>query len=80
LWAGPTLHSEEELRNALAELQPRIPVFAVEQLPQFDGIVTAYPSAKILAQVAAEANRTFVLPPLEPMYLREPHITIPKRR
>jgi hypothetical protein len=37
-----------------------------------------YPSARLLARLAREPNRAFVLPPLEPMYLREPHITKPK--
>ena len=57
-----------------------MPIFAVEDLPQFDGVSVRYPSAQILARLAQDANRTFVLPPLEPMYLREPHITTPKRR
>jgi hypothetical protein len=57
-----------------------MPVFAAEDLPQFKGVRIRYPSAQILARLAQHANTTFVLPPLEPMYLREPHITTPKPR
>jgi len=75
----PVLHTETELRVALDGLRTRIPIFAVEALPQFEGVSVRHPSARILAQLAGEANRAFVLPPLEPMYLREPHITTPKQ-
>jgi tRNA threonylcarbamoyladenosine biosynthesis protein TsaB len=78
LSAGPALQGEGELRRALAALDGD--VFAVENLRQFDGVAVRYPSAAILARLAAEQNRAFVLPPLEPMYLREPHITTPKNR
>lgn len=78
LAAAPALLDEAGLRNALDSL--RLPVFAVENLSQFDAVTVRFPSAQILAQLAADANRAFVLPPLEPMYLREPHITTPKRK
>lgn len=78
LCAPPTLHDEAELGSILADF--RGPAFVVENLPQFGAATIRYPSAQILARLAAEANRTFVLPPLEPMYLREPHITTPKRK
>ena len=80
LAAAPVLQTEAELRLALEGLRARMPIFAVEALPQFDGVTVRHPSAPILARLAAEANRGFVLPPLEPMYLREPHITTPKRK
>jgi tRNA threonylcarbamoyladenosine biosynthesis protein TsaB len=80
LTAPPVLTSEAELRIALDNLKARMPIFAVEPLPQFDGVSVRHPSARILAQLAAEPNRAFVLPPLEPMYLREPHITMPKQK
>lgn len=75
----PGLHSETGLRIALDSLRTRMPIFGVEALPQFEGVSVRYPSARILAQLAGETNRGFVLPPLEPMYLREPHITTPKQ-
>jgi tRNA threonylcarbamoyladenosine biosynthesis protein TsaB len=80
LAAPPALLSEAQLRMELEMLRSRMPVFAVENLPQFDGITVRHPSARILAEVAEEPNRAFVLPPLEPMYLREPHITTPNRK
>jgi tRNA threonylcarbamoyladenosine biosynthesis protein TsaB len=76
--AEPGLLSEPDLRSALAALS--VPAFAVEELVQFDNVPVRYPSAEILARLAAEENRAFVLPPLEPIYLREPHITTPKKR
>ncbi|MFZ1219040.1 MAG: tRNA (adenosine(37)-N6)-threonylcarbamoyltransferase complex dimerization subunit type 1 TsaB [Chthoniobacterales bacterium] len=78
--APPALQSEAELRSALAILSSEVPVFAFEELRQFEGVLVRYPSAEILARLAAEENRAFVLPPLEPMYLREPHITTPKQK
>ena len=36
-------------------------------------------AARVLAQLVSDAKRKFVQVPLEPMYLREPHITIPKK-
>jgi tRNA threonylcarbamoyladenosine biosynthesis protein TsaB len=80
LLAPPALQNETELRGALSALNPEVPIFALEQLRQFEGVPVRYPSAEILARLAAEENRAFVLPPLEPMYLREPHITTPKNR
>jgi tRNA threonylcarbamoyladenosine biosynthesis protein TsaB len=76
--APPALKTEAELRAALDGLRARMPIFAVEPLPQFDGVIVRHPGARLLARLAREPNRAFVLPPLEPMYLREPHITKPK--
>jgi tRNA threonylcarbamoyladenosine biosynthesis protein TsaB len=80
LSAPPALQNETDLRTSLSAIRERGPIFSVEPLPQFDGVAVGYPSARILAQLAAEPNRAFVLPLLEPMYLREPHITTPKRK
>jgi tRNA threonylcarbamoyl adenosine modification protein YeaZ len=80
LSAAPELQKEAEVRSALDALRARMPIFSVENLPQFEGVSVRYPSAQILARLAQDPNRTFVFPPLEPMYLREPHITTPKRR
>jgi tRNA threonylcarbamoyladenosine biosynthesis protein TsaB len=75
---GPLLLSEDELRAKLNSLDPKMSIFASEKLPQFDRVELRYPSARVLARLACDAKRRFVFPPLEPMYLREPHITIPK--
>jgi tRNA threonylcarbamoyladenosine biosynthesis protein TsaB len=75
---GPTLLSERELKAKLDSLDPATPVFSSELLPQFQRAVVSFPTALILARLAKEPRRRFCLPPLEPFYLREPHITMPK--
>ena len=75
---GPTLYSETEMKKKLDEAESTIPIFCSESLPQFQRAVIRYPSAVVLGTVAQETGRGFFLPPLEPIYLREPHITMPK--
>jgi len=75
---GPYLFTEAELRKKLDKFDDKMPIFASERLPQFERAKLRYPSAGILAQLAANMNREFAQPPLQPMYLREPHITKPK--
>jgi tRNA threonylcarbamoyl adenosine modification protein YeaZ len=75
---GPILFSEEELKRKLATFGNDMPIFCSESLPQFDRSVIRYPSAGLLARLAQDPQRSFSLPPLEPIYLREPHITMPK--
>ena len=77
---GPTLFSQSELQAKLDSLEPGIPIFSSEPLPQFERAVIRYPSALVLARLARVPHRSFSLPPLEPIYLREPHITFPKLR
>ena len=76
---GPDLMSEAELREKLAKLDNKMSIFTTEKLPQLARAELRYPSAKLLARLAADSKREFIQPPLEPMYLREPHITIPKK-
>jgi tRNA A37 threonylcarbamoyladenosine modification protein TsaB len=76
---GPTLMSEAELRENLDKVDHAMPIFATEKLPQFERAEVRYPAAKLLARLASDSNRGFAQPPLEPIYLREPHITVPKR-
>src|SRR5258707_4986411 len=73
---GPTLFSEFELKAKLESLAPATLVFSSELLSQFHRPLISFPSALILARLAKESRRSFYLPPLEPIYLREPHITI----
>ena len=75
---GPTLFSGPDLKLNLESLDPGIPVFSSEVLLQFDRAVIRFPSALVLARLAEEPRHSFFLPPLEPIYLREPHITIRK--
>jgi tRNA threonylcarbamoyladenosine biosynthesis protein TsaB len=75
---GPTLFSESELKAKLETIEIAVPVFTSDSLPQFERAVVRFPSALMLARFAREPQRSFSLPPLEPIYLREPHITMPK--
>lgn len=75
---GPILLSETELRDKIDNVEENMPIFCSGKLPQFRRAVIRYPSARVLARLARAPNRSFVLPPLEPMYLREPHITAMK--
>ena len=76
---GPTLISEAELRTKLVKLDKKMSIFTTEKLPQFERAELRYPAARMLAQLANDSKRDFAQPPLEPMYLREPHITVPKK-
>jgi tRNA threonylcarbamoyladenosine biosynthesis protein TsaB len=75
---GPMLFSEVELKARLESIDPAMPVFSSELLPQFQRPAISFPSALILARLVKEPRRSFCLPPLEPLYLREPYITLPK--
>ncbi len=74
---GPTLATEKELRELL-ETRPDLPVFATQALPQFERVVVAHPCALRLAELAlrVEGDGEEML---EPIYLREPHITAARR-
>ena len=76
---GPDLMSEAELREKLDKLDRKMSIFTTEKLSQFERAEVRYPEAKLLAKLAADPKREFAQPPLEPIYLREPHITIPKK-
>jgi tRNA threonylcarbamoyladenosine biosynthesis protein TsaB len=75
---GPTLLSQQELETKLESFEPRVPLFSSEILPEFDHLAILFPSAFVLARLAEKPRNSFFLPPLEPIYLREPHITLPK--
>jgi len=72
------LLAEWELKSKLDTMDMSTPVFTSDSLPQFEHVLVRFPSALVLARLAQEPQRTFSLPPLEPIYLREPHITMPK--
>jgi tRNA threonylcarbamoyladenosine biosynthesis protein TsaB len=75
---SPTLFSELGLKAKLESLQPAMPVLCAELLPKFRRAEIRFPSALVLARLAEEPRLSFSLPLLEPIYLREPHIAIPK--
>ncbi len=76
---GPTLYSANDLRAKLNE-QPQVPLYCAQSLPQFEDAVLAYPSALVLAQLGrtrpADVGGEMTL---QPIYLRDPHITIPAK-
>ena len=74
---GPLLTTEAELTVRLDAL-PGLAVFATEPVPGFPRAEIALPSATILARLAAEGRGILAERDLEPIYLREPHITRPK--
>jgi tRNA threonylcarbamoyladenosine biosynthesis protein TsaB len=75
---GPSLFTEDALKKKIEVLDDSVAIFCSESLPQFPKAVIRYPSAEVLARLARDSERRCELPPLEPIYLREPHITLPK--
>jgi len=76
---GPLLATEAELAQRL-EAFATIPVFATEAVRQFPIAQIALPSAVILARLAGAERGIVATENLEPIYLREPHITQPKSK
>jgi tRNA threonylcarbamoyl adenosine modification protein YeaZ len=76
---GPDLMSEAELQEKLDKIDQKMSIFTTEKLSQFERAELRYPSAGLLAKLANDSKPSFAQPPLEPMYLREPHITVPKK-
>ena len=75
--AGPILASAAELEAKLAEM-PSLPVVATERLDVVRQALLEHPSALRLAELAARAEfGTSEI--LEPIYLRAPYITTPKK-
>jgi tRNA threonylcarbamoyl adenosine modification protein YeaZ len=72
---GPTLKTAGELDATIGELA--LPIYASEQLPQFPATTLAYPSAGRLVEIAG-LHADDIDGALEPIYLREPHITVAK--
>jgi len=69
---GPKLFTQAELAEQLKGMSS--PIFSAESLVAFPQAAIAHPSALILARIATE-SADLVRAPLEPIYLREPHIT-----
>jgi tRNA threonylcarbamoyladenosine biosynthesis protein TsaB len=77
LMEGPSLHSGVELEMKIMESS--VPFYASEPLPQFPKATRAYPSARRLAEIARDqVGEMADTRSLEPIYLREPHITVAK--
>lgn len=74
---GPSLHPGEELETRMMERS--WPIYASEKLARFPLAMLAYPSARRLAELTRDrVGEIADTQLLEPIYLREPHITAPK--
>ncbi len=77
LLEGPSLHAAAEAEKKISEF--RSPVYASALLPQFPQALLAFPSARRLAELArAQIKEIPDSRSLEPIYLHQPHVTVPK--
>ncbi|HEY1582340.1 MAG TPA: tRNA (adenosine(37)-N6)-threonylcarbamoyltransferase complex dimerization subunit type 1 TsaB [Chthoniobacterales bacterium] len=73
---GPGLTTAEELHEMLNAAR-ETPVIATQPLPSFPQVVVENPSALRLLEVALRSDEEGDV--LEPIYLREPYITTPRK-
>lgn len=76
---GPRLVSEREMRELLSAY-PSQPCLTCAPLVQFPSALLLPPSASLLARLAAEGTGIVATDNLEPIYLREAQVTMPKQR
>jgi tRNA threonylcarbamoyladenosine biosynthesis protein TsaB len=76
---GPLLATAPELRAHLSA-NSSLPVFSSALLPEFPEAKIALPSAARIATLAVSQRGIVAAGELEPIYLREPHITQPRQR
>ncbi|HEV7866493.1 MAG TPA: tRNA (adenosine(37)-N6)-threonylcarbamoyltransferase complex dimerization subunit type 1 TsaB [Chthoniobacteraceae bacterium] len=74
---GPLLLTAEALRERLGSIS-ECPVLTTAALPLFPQALVALPLARRLVQLAQQDRGILARGDLEPLYLREPHITQPK--
>jgi tRNA threonylcarbamoyladenosine biosynthesis protein TsaB len=74
---GIDLYNETELRARLEKLSSETAIFSSENLSQFPNAVVRYPTALMLGKLIQRGPLHASEAPLEPIYLRKPHITIP---
>jgi tRNA threonylcarbamoyl adenosine modification protein YeaZ len=75
LAGAPEVVLRGELEERLA--QARVPVFSSEAL-DFPGVEIRYPRVEMLGRLGVAGRGIHARGTLEPLYLREPHITQPK--
>lgn len=76
---GPLLLDADELRARIAQWEA-LPVLVPEPLAFLPQAIVARPLALRLARLAAAGKSVVAEGELDPLYLREPHITAPKVR
>jgi tRNA A37 threonylcarbamoyladenosine modification protein TsaB len=74
---GPTLAMADEIASRRKE-RPQLPVIATQPLALFADVLVEDPSALRLAELALAQTEGAEVP-LEPIYLREPYITTPRK-
>ena len=74
---GPTLAIADEIAARMNEA-PHLPVIATQPLPPLAEVMVENPSAMRLAELALDHDDKAEAP-LEPIYLREPYITTPRK-
>lgn len=74
---GPRLVTEAEMRELL-ETFPTQPCFSGVPLAAFPSAQVLAPAAVVLAKLASEGIGIVATGDLEPIYLRDAHITLPK--
>lgn len=77
---GPILVTAEELAAKLSATESEWRRISSESLPLVPGLEIAFPSAVRLGQLAVAGRSVIARDHLEPVYLRDPHITLPKPR
>lgn len=75
---GPMLLDAAELKSALAS-HADLPVFAAEPIEGIPHLEICFPSAERLARLAEQGRGIIARDNLEPIYLRDPHITQAKK-
>jgi tRNA threonylcarbamoyl adenosine modification protein YeaZ len=75
---GPLLLVESDFRERLLALNKDAAVYTTEPLPSLPNAALAVPEAATLAAFAAINRGIMARDTLEPIYLREPHITKPR--
>jgi tRNA threonylcarbamoyladenosine biosynthesis protein TsaB len=74
---GPELLSQNEINERLASITT-ISIYTSDELPQFTAVQLRFPLARLLCLRAQRFPQNLARAPLAPIYLREPHITIPQ--
>jgi tRNA threonylcarbamoyladenosine biosynthesis protein TsaB len=74
----PDLLSEPEIAARVSQFT--IPIYTSDRLPQFTSVKVRFPSAELLCQQARRFPENLIRTPLSPIYLRDPHITFPRRQ
>jgi tRNA threonylcarbamoyladenosine biosynthesis protein TsaB len=73
----PSLLTSAELKAKIES--HTLPVFSSDAIPEISSLQTAFPSAEKLARLAEQGCGIVSHGDLEPIYLRDPHITTPRK-